>query len=146
MRHLECNFQFLNLMVAKHKASLTYSFYLCFEEFNLKLDPKYRLQFPFNYRVIGFKTRWNIVLPFYRIRLRIFCCTIKRSRRNSQDNVHWILNPINRLRYTNFSTNSKSVKNESDGYLRIKIWFFDVHRVVKPVGGAKIPWSTNRFL
>ena len=26
-------------------------------------------------------------------------------------------------------------------YLRIKIWFFDVHRVMKPVVGAKFPQS-----
>ena len=30
--------------------------------------------------------------------------------------------------------------------LRIKIWFFDIHRMMKPVGGAKIPWSAKRFL
>ena len=29
---------------------------------------------------------------------------------------------------------STSVKR----YLRIEIWFFDVHRVMNPVGGAKI--------
>ena len=26
-------------------------------------------------------------------------------------------------------------------YLRIKIWFFDFYRVMKPADGAKIPWS-----
>ena len=31
-------------------------------------------------------------------------------------------------------------------HLRIKIWVFDVHQVMKPVGGAKIPWSVKRFL
>ena len=37
-------------------------------------------------------------------------------------------------------------RDDSVFYLRIKIWFFDVHPVMKPVGGAKIPWSAKRFL
>ena len=31
-------------------------------------------------------------------------------------------------------------------YLRIKIWFFDIGRVMKPVDGAKIAWAAKRFL
>ena len=31
-------------------------------------------------------------------------------------------------------------------YLRIKIWFFDVHQMMKLVGGAKISWSKKCFL
>ena len=36
--------------------------------------------------------------------------------------------------------------NTAVSYFRIKIWFFSVHHVMKPVGGAKIPWSANRIL
>ena len=31
-------------------------------------------------------------------------------------------------------------------HLRINIWFFDIHRVMKPVGRAKIPWNVKCFL
>ena len=31
-------------------------------------------------------------------------------------------------------------------HLKIKIWFVDVHRVMKLVDGIKIPWSVKHFL
>ena len=31
-------------------------------------------------------------------------------------------------------------------HLRIKIWFFGVHQVIKPVGGAKIPYEAQSAL
>ena len=44
------------------------------------------------------------------------------------------------------STESKCIVVITVWFLRVKIWFFDVHLVMKPVGGAKITWSAKRFL
>ena len=38
------------------------------------------------------------------------------------------------------------VEGDMKCYLRIKIWFVDIYRVMKPEGGAKIPWSALHFL
>ena len=48
--------------------------------------------------------------------------------------------------YPSCTSWSSRLGKGSSLHLRIKIWFFDIHLVMNPVGGAKIPWSTKRFL
>ena len=94
----------------------------------------------FNIMLFQFTSNISYYIPCF-----IYMC-IRASNRSASTSIGhveaWFF--INKLK-TRQQTLGPCIKS-ADCQLRIKVWFFDVHRVMKPVGGAKIPWSAKRFL